>query len=89
MNFLHALTDLKISKIKIRIRIRFGPTILLNKTPHKCVFIDLYILKFICISEPTGRPQVTVAHNTSSTSIYLEWTPPPTGSIHGEFQVDR
>ena len=87
--------------MKIRIRIRFGTTILLNmclkdkhfKRPPKYItlrlFIDLNILIFIYILEPTGRPQVTVAHNTSSTSIYLEWTPPPTGSIHGEFQVDR
>jgi hypothetical protein len=28
---------------------------------------------------------VTAAHNSSSTSVYLEWTPPPVNSLHGEF----
>ena len=35
--------------------------------------------------EPSGKPAVTAAHNTSSTSIYLEWTPPTLESLHGEF----
>lgn len=34
---------------------------------------------------PDGKPQVTSAHNSSSTSIYLNWKPPPKSSIHGEF----
>ena len=38
-----------------------------------------------CRSVPDGKPQVTSAHNSSSTSIYLNWKPPPKSSIHGEF----
>jgi hypothetical protein len=34
---------------------------------------------------PEGKPVMTIAHNTSSTSIYLSWTPPPTDKIFGEF----
>ena len=34
---------------------------------------------------PDGKPQVTAAHNTSSTSISITWKPPPRSSIHGEF----
>lgn len=34
---------------------------------------------------PDGKPTVTSAHNSSSTSIYLNWKPPPKSSIHGEF----
>lgn len=41
-------------------------------------------LDFHCLV-PDGKPQVTSAHNTSSTSIYLSWKPPPRSSIHGEF----
>ena len=37
------------------------------------------------VSEPTGKPRVTAAHNTSSTSLYLSWQPPEANSIHGEF----
>jgi len=37
------------------------------------------------ISEPSGKPRVTAAHNTSSTSLYLSWQPPEPNSIHGEF----
>ena len=28
---------------------------------------------------------MAAAHNTSSTSIYLEWSPPSLESVHGEF----
>ena len=37
------------------------------------------------LTVPDGKPQVTSAHNSSSTSIYLNWKPPPKSSIHGEF----
>ena len=58
-----------------------------------CTFENLLLLiilivfkLFLCL-EPSGKPQVTAAHNTSSTSVYLEWMPPPIPTIHGEFQV--
>lgn len=28
---------------------------------------------------------MTIAHNTSSSSIYLSWKPPPSDTIFGEF----
>ncbi len=34
---------------------------------------------------PSGKPTITAAHNTSSTSIQLIWRPPPKQSINGEF----
>ena len=34
---------------------------------------------------PSGKPTITAAHNTSSTSIQLSWRPPPTSSLNGEF----
>ena len=34
---------------------------------------------------PSGTPTITLAHNTSSTSIYLAWEPPHTLTINGEF----
>jgi receptor-type tyrosine-protein phosphatase gamma len=40
---------------------------------------------FFFNSEPSGKPRVTAAHNTSSTSLYLSWQPPEPNSIHGEF----
>ena len=36
-------------------------------------------------TEPSGKPRVTAAHNTSSTSLYLSWQPPDLATIHGEF----
>ena len=36
-------------------------------------------------SEPSGKPRVTAAHNTSSTSLYLSWQSPELNTIHGEF----
>ena len=36
-------------------------------------------------SEPSGKASVLAAHNTSSTSIYLEWSAPPANTIHGQF----
>ncbi|XP_059219737.1 protein sidekick-2-like [Stomoxys calcitrans] len=34
---------------------------------------------------PTGKPIPTEAHNTSSTSVYISWKPPPPDTILGEF----
>ena len=36
-------------------------------------------------SVPSGKPTITAAHNTSSTSLQLIWRPPPKSSINGEF----
>ncbi len=40
---------------------------------------------FFFFAEPTGKPRVTAAHNTSSTSLYLSWQPPEPDTIHGDF----
>lgn len=34
---------------------------------------------------PVGKPVMTIAHNTSSNSIYLSWKPPALDTIFGEF----
>ncbi len=34
---------------------------------------------------PSGKPTITAAHNTSSTSIQLRWRPPHPSTLHGEF----
>ncbi|XP_055902453.1 tyrosine-protein phosphatase 99A isoform X2 [Eupeodes corollae] len=34
---------------------------------------------------PIGKPVPTTAHNTSSTSVYVSWKPPPPNTILGEF----
>lgn len=34
---------------------------------------------------PIGKPVISVAHNTSSNSIYLSWKPPSADEIFGEF----
>jgi receptor-type tyrosine-protein phosphatase gamma len=34
---------------------------------------------------PDGKPSVTSAINTSSSSIRLQWAPPNRNTIHGEF----
>ncbi|XP_055315021.1 tyrosine-protein phosphatase 99A isoform X1 [Sitodiplosis mosellana] len=34
---------------------------------------------------PIGKPVTTIAHNTSSSSIYISWKPPPPDTILGEF----
>lgn len=47
-------------------------------------FVILIFVRFF-LTVPDGKPQVTSAHNSSSTSIYLNWKPPPKSSIHGEF----
>ena len=36
-------------------------------------------------SEPSGKPAVLAAHNTSSSSIYLEWSAPAPATLHGQF----
>ena len=40
----------------------------------------------IFIAFPSGKPRVTAAHNTSSTSLFLSWQPPDLNTIHGEFE---
>ena len=40
---------------------------------------------FILLAVPSGKPTITAAHNTSSTSLQLIWRPPPKSSINGEF----
>ncbi len=42
-------------------------------------------IMFFLFTVPDGKPTVTAAHNSSSTSIYLSWKPPPRSSLHGEF----
>ena len=37
------------------------------------------------VSVPSGKPRITAAHNTSSSSIQLKWSPPEDSTIHGEF----
>ncbi|XP_055926868.1 tyrosine-protein phosphatase 99A-like isoform X1 [Argiope bruennichi] len=34
---------------------------------------------------PDGKPNITYAHNTSSSSILIQWAPPPKHTLHGEF----
>lgn len=34
---------------------------------------------------PSGKPTITAAHNTSSSSIQLSWRPPHPSTLHGEF----
>ncbi|XP_021710392.1 tyrosine-protein phosphatase 99A isoform X2 [Aedes aegypti] len=41
---------------------------------------------FVTLREaPTGKPVTTIAHNTSATSVYISWKPPPAETILGEF----
>ncbi|XP_065074555.1 tyrosine-protein phosphatase 99A isoform X1 [Ochlerotatus camptorhynchus] len=41
---------------------------------------------FVTLREvPTGKPVTTIAHNTSATSVYISWKPPPPETILGEF----
>merc|ERR1719471_1790638 len=37
------------------------------------------------MEKPSGKPAVLAAHNTSSSSIYLEWSAPPPATLHGQF----
>lgn len=34
---------------------------------------------------PSGKPTITAAQNTSSTSLQLSWRPPDPATLHGEF----
>lgn len=34
---------------------------------------------------PSGKPTITSAHNSSSSSICLAWAPPHPSTLHGEF----
>ena len=34
---------------------------------------------------PSGKPKVTAAHNTSSTSLYIAWEAPEAQTVHGQF----
>src|SRR5262249_7195677 len=43
-----------------------------------CFYFCLYLV-------PDGKPTVTDARNTSSSSIRVQWAPPPRNTIHGEF----
>ena len=47
---------------------------------------QLYDLIFSIILGPSGKPRVTAAHNTSSTSLFISWQPPDLNTIHGEFE---
>ena len=42
--------------------------------------------RFIKFQGPSGKPRVTAAHNTSSTSLFISWQPPELNTIHGEFE---
>lgn len=55
-----------------------------NATPFASVCL-IVLFVFVAAAVPDGKPQVISAHNTSSTSIYLSWKPPPRSTIHGEF----
>lgn len=49
----------------------------------KVLFNLMFTLSFL--AAPIGKPTITVAHNTSSNSIYLSWRPPSADEIFGEF----
>lgn len=48
---------------------------------HRLFFLFLLYLRLV----PTGKPVTTIAHNTSSSSIYISWKAPPPDTILGEF----
>ena len=50
-----------------------------------CIMFMLDSIYCSLVTEPSGKPAVLAAHNTSSTSIYLEWAAPDAASIHGQF----
>lgn len=46
----------------------------------------MFTVVFSCfLAVPVGKPTIATAHNTSSSSLYLSWKPPPTDTIFGEF----
>ena len=58
-------------------------TRMINRVLHFVPFRLFYVSRTHLV--PDGKPTVMSAHNSSSTSIYLNWKPPPKSSIHGEF----
>ena len=48
-------------------------------------FINPLITPSPSLTVPSGKPTITAAHNTSSTSIRLSWRAPHPSTIHGEF----
>ena len=55
------------------------------KVTLKILLESIYYFFFYSQTEPSGKPRVTAAHNTSSTSLYLSWQAPELNTIHGEF----
>lgn len=45
----------------------------------------MFYIIILLFTAPTGKPIPTAAHNTSSTSVYISWKPPPPDTILGEF----
>lgn len=43
------------------------------------------LFSFLFSAVPIGKPITTIAHNTSATSLYISWKPPPPDTILGEF----
>ena len=41
-------------------------------------------MKRVAFAVPSGRPQITSAHNLSATSVRVSWRPPHPSTIHGE-----
>lgn len=54
-----------------------------NKGPFSAYVTDVFFFPLFAV--PDGKPTITAAHNTSDTSIWIEWLPPPKDTIHGEF----
>ena len=59
-----------------------GRIVIKINTTKKQTLISPFLF-FILV--PSGKPTITAAHNTSSTSIQLVWRPPSKTSINGEF----
>ncbi|XP_058130396.1 protein sidekick-2-like [Anopheles ziemanni] len=58
--------------------------IAVNELGHSLPSKESYY--FVTLREaPTGKPVTTIAHNTSATSVYISWKPPPPDTILGEF----
>ncbi|XP_040154808.1 protein sidekick-2-like [Anopheles arabiensis] len=58
--------------------------IAVNELGHSTPSKESYY--FVTLREaPTGKPVTTIAHNTSATSVYISWKPPPPDTILGEF----
>lgn len=52
------------------------------KSGFECAPSDINFWAFVV---PSGKPTITAAHNTSSTSIQLSWRAPHPSTLHGEF----